>query len=53
MPTTALVYYLYQQAFQFHHFGYGAMLSILLFAIVALLTVVQWRIRRKWVIDET
>ncbi len=30
--TTVLVYYLYQQAFQFHHFGYGATLSVLLFA---------------------
>ena len=26
--TTVLVYYLYQQAFQFHHFGYGATLSV-------------------------
>ena len=32
--TTVLVYYLYQQAFQFHHFGYGATLSVLLFVIV-------------------
>ena len=31
MSTTVLVYYLYQQAFQFHHFGYGATLSMLLF----------------------
>ena len=37
--TTVLVYYLYQQAFQFHHFGYGATLSVLLFAIVLVLTV--------------
>ncbi|MGC5014551.1 carbohydrate ABC transporter permease [Streptosporangium sp. DT93] len=53
MSTTVLVYYLYRQAFQFHHFGYGATLSVLLFAIVALLTVVQWRMRRKWVFNET
>ncbi|GAA3041168.1 sugar ABC transporter permease [Streptosporangium longisporum] len=53
MSTTVLVYYLYQQAFQFHHFGYGATLSVLLFAIVALLTVAQWRMRRKWVFNET
>ncbi|MEU4535887.1 sugar ABC transporter permease [Streptosporangium sp. NPDC023825] len=53
MSTTVLVYYLYQQAFQFHHFGYGATLSVLLFAIVALLTVVQWRMRRRWVFHET
>jgi multiple sugar transport system permease protein len=51
--TTVLVYYLYQQAFQFQHFGYGATLSVLLFGIVALLTAVQWRMRRKWVLNET
>jgi multiple sugar transport system permease protein len=51
--TTVLVYYLYQQAFQFHHFGYGATISLLLFAIVLALTVVQWRMRRRWVFYET
>jgi multiple sugar transport system permease protein len=51
--TTVLVYYLYQQAFQFHHFGYGATLSVLLFAIVLLLTLVQWRMRRRWVFHES
>nr|MDT0658543.1 sugar ABC transporter permease [Micromonospora sp. DSM 115978] len=51
--TTVLVYYLYQQAFQFHHFGYGATLSVLLFAIVLVLTVVQWQLRRKWVFHES
>ncbi|MFI0451563.1 carbohydrate ABC transporter permease [Actinomadura sp. 6N118] len=51
--TTVLVYYLYQQAFQFHHFGYGATLSILLFTIVAALTFLQWRMRRRWVFHES
>ncbi|MGW4467796.1 carbohydrate ABC transporter permease [Micromonospora sp. NBC_01796] len=50
--TTVLVYYLYQQAFQFHQFGYGSTLSVLLFAIVLTLTVVQWRMRRRWVFHE-
>ncbi|WBQ06185.1 carbohydrate ABC transporter permease [Kribbella sp. CA-293567] len=50
--TTVLVYYLYQQAFQFHHFGYGATISLLLFAIVLGLTVLQWRMRRRWVFHE-
>ncbi|MFI7447358.1 carbohydrate ABC transporter permease [Nonomuraea sp. NPDC049714] len=53
MSTTVLVYYLYQQAFQFRHFGYGATLSVLLFLIVAALTLVQWRMRRKWVFHES
>jgi len=51
--TTVLVYYLYQQAFQFHHFGYGATLSVLLFVIVLSLTVVQWQMRKKWVFHES
>jgi multiple sugar transport system permease protein len=50
--TTVLVYYLYQQAFQFHAFGYGATLSVLLFLIVLLLTVVQWQLRKRWVFHE-
>lgn len=50
--TTVLVYYLYQQAFQFHHFGYGATISVLLFLIVLALTVVQWQMRRRWVFHE-
>lgn len=52
MSTTVLVYYLYQQAFQFHRFGYGATISILLFAIVAILTFAQWQMRRRIVFYE-
>lgn len=52
MSTTVLVYYLYQQAFQFHYFGYGSTLSILLFFIVAGLTFLQWQLRRRFVFYE-
>ncbi|HQZ13244.1 MAG TPA: sugar ABC transporter permease [Devosia sp.] len=52
MSTTVLVYYLYQQAFQFHRFGYGATISILLFLIVAVLTVFQWQMRKRVVFYE-
>jgi multiple sugar transport system permease protein len=51
--TTVLVYYLYQQAFQFHAFGYGATLSVLLFLIVLILTVIQWQLRKRWVFHES
>ncbi|WP_330280979.1 carbohydrate ABC transporter permease [Streptomyces sp. NBC_00588] len=51
--TTVLVYYLYQQAFTFHHFGYGATLSVLLFLLVLVLTVIQWQMRKKWVFHES
>ena len=50
--TTVLVYYLYQQAFQFYLFGYGSTLSIVLLVIVGALTFVQWQLRRKFVFYE-
>ncbi|GAA4175134.1 sugar ABC transporter permease [Gryllotalpicola koreensis] len=52
LSTTVLVYYLYQQAFQFHDFGYGSTLAIVLFVVVLILTIIQWQLRRKWVFYE-
>ena len=52
ISTTVLVYYLFQQAFLFGEFGYGSVLSLVLFAIVLVLTVVQWQLRKKWVFYE-
>jgi multiple sugar transport system permease protein len=52
LSTTVLVYYLFQQAFDFHHFGYGSTIAIVLFLIVLVLTVVQWQLRKKWVFYE-
>jgi len=52
ISTTVLVYYLYQQTFQFNMFGYGSTLAILLFVIVLVLTFAQWSLRRKVVFHE-
>jgi multiple sugar transport system permease protein len=52
VSTTVLVYYLYQQTFQFNLFGYGSTLAIVLFAIVVTLTFAQWSLRRKMVFHE-
>ena len=52
MSTTVLVYYLYQQAFQFHRFGYGATISIALNNNDTMLTFIQWQMRRKFVFYE-
>lgn len=52
MSTTVLVYYLYQQAFQFHRFGYGSTLAIVLFVIIAALTFAQWQMRKRLVFYE-
>jgi multiple sugar transport system permease protein len=47
-----LVYYVFQQAFEFSDIGYGATLSLMLLLFVLILTVVQWQLRRKWVFYE-
>ena len=52
ISTTVLVYYLFQQAFLFGEFGYGSVLSLVLFVIVLLLTVAQWQLRKRWVFYE-
>lgn len=49
ISTTVLVYYLYQQAFEFHRFGYGSTIAIVLFLIVLGLTLAQWQLRKRWV----
>lgn len=50
--TTVLVYYLYQQAFRFNDFGYASAIAVLLFAIVLVLTLIQWQTRKRWVFHE-
>ncbi|GMA30432.1 hypothetical protein GCM10025875_04240 [Litorihabitans aurantiacus] len=49
ISTTVLVYYLVQQSFDFHQFGYGSTLAIVLFLIVLVLTIAQWQLRKRWV----
>lgn len=44
--TTVVVYYLYQQAFQFFHAGYAAAIATVLFVIIAIITLIQLRLTR-------
>ena len=51
-PGTAgyvMVYYIYQKAFKMNEFGYGAALSVILFIVIMALTLIQWKLRKKWV----
>ena len=50
--TNVLVYYLYRQAFQYHELGYASMLAVVLFVIVLGLTLLQWKLRKRWVFHE-
>lgn len=50
--TNVLVYYIYQQAFQRYLAGYASAGAVMLFLIVLALTVLQWRLRKRWVFHE-
>lgn len=47
--TTTLVYYIYNNAFQFFKMGYAAAVAWVLFAIVFVFTLLQVRLQNRWV----
>ena len=46
--TTVLVYYLYTQAFQQFNFGYASAIAYFLFLIIIVITVIQFRVGRRF-----
>lgn len=47
--TTTLVLYIFQNGFTFFKMGYGAALAAALFICILAITLLQWRLARKWV----
>jgi multiple sugar transport system permease protein len=47
--TTVFIYYLYQNAFAFGRLGYASALAMVLFVAVMIITLVQWRLQKRWV----
>ncbi len=41
--TTTLLYYIYQHAFVWHNMGYACALAMILFAVIMLFTVINWK----------
>ena len=46
--TTVLVYYLYNQAFQQFNFGYASAIAYFLFLVIIVITVIQFRLGRRF-----
>ena len=46
--TTVLVYYLYNQAFQQFNFGYASAIAYFLFLVIIVITVIQFRLGRRY-----
>jgi multiple sugar transport system permease protein len=44
-----MVFYIYNNAFQFTRFGYASALALVLFLIIFAITLVQLRLQRRWV----
>jgi multiple sugar transport system permease protein len=47
--TLTLSYYIYQNAFQYFQMGKAAAVSYVLFAMIFLVTLVQFRVQKRWV----
>lgn len=47
--TNVLVFRIYQESFVYYRFGYGSAIAMVLFAIVMILTLIQFRGQKKWV----
>jgi multiple sugar transport system permease protein len=47
--TNVYIYYLYQNAFQYSKMGYASAMAWILFVIIATITVVQWKLQKRWV----
>ncbi|MCL4862422.1 MAG: sugar ABC transporter permease [Caldilineaceae bacterium] len=50
--TSVLVHYLYQNGFQWFNMGYAAAIAYVLFALLFILTILQWTYRARWVFGE-
>lgn len=50
--TNVLVYWLYKNAFEFFNIGKASAIAYILFTIILILTLIQWKSRHKWVINE-
>jgi len=47
--TTTLVMYIFNNGFQYFKMGYAASMAAVLFVIILVITLIQWRLARTWV----
>lgn len=50
--TMVLVYWVYKNAFEYFKVGTASAIAYILFVIILLFTVIQWKTRKKWVLNE-
>lgn len=47
--TRIITLFIYEEAFKYSYYSYSNALACLLFVFILLVTLIQWRIQRKWV----
>lgn len=47
--STVIGYYIYKAAFEFGQMGYASAMAWVLFVVVFVFTLLQWRLQKKWV----
>lgn len=47
--TTVIAYYIYLSGFRYYKMGYAASMAWFLFAIIFIITLIQWKGQEKWV----
>jgi len=50
--TNVIVYWLYNNAFEYFRVGQASAIAYVLFFIILGLTALQWKLRKKWVLNE-
>jgi len=50
--TNVLVYSLYQSAFEYFDIGQASAIAYVLFVIIFVLTIIQWKVKKKWVNED-
>lgn len=50
--TNLLVYWLYQEGFEYFNIGKASCIAYVLFTIIAILSIFQWKTRKKWVFED-
>jgi multiple sugar transport system permease protein len=50
--TVTSVYYIYENGFQWYRMGYASAVAWVLFALIMLVTLIQWRYQDRWVFYE-
>jgi multiple sugar transport system permease protein len=50
--TVTTVYYIYENGFQWYQMGYASAVAWVLFALILIVTLVQWRYQNRWVFYE-